>query len=143
MRVKCVKCKTVEEIIKEDMEKLINTAKMYNEDIDPNDYTAILSVIKGRCTDGKKHLYIYEEEFSKKIAELITEHNELCENNLNKTSELSDTVKKIESLKDEIKNMDNKRINIIKEIGDIGNDIDNIVETFEKETGTKNMKIWS
>ncbi len=143
MIVKCVKCKNIGKIEQKDIEHLVNIAKIYTEDISPNDYTAILSIIKGKCTDGKKHLFIYEEEFSKKVAEMIAEHNKLCDDNTTMTNELSDIIKKIENLKEEISDLDNKRINVINNIGNTGNKIDGVVENFEKETGTKNMKIWS
>lgn len=143
MRVKCAKCKNVEELGKDEIEHLVNTAKTYSEDVSPNDYTAILSIIKGKCTDGKKHIYIYDESFSKTVADLVLEHNKLCENNAAKEKELSETLQKIEDLKNEIKDLDNKRQNAIHDVGSINAAIDNVIETFEKETGTRNVKMWS
>lgn len=143
MRVKCAKCKSVEELGKDEIEHLVNTAKIYSEDVSPNDYTAILSIIKGKCTDGKKHIYIYDETFSKIVADLVLEHNKLCENNAAKEKELSETLQKIEDLKNEIKDLDNMRQNAIYDIGSINMAIDNVIETFEKETGTRNVKMWS
>jgi predicted nucleic acid-binding Zn-ribbon protein len=141
--VKCAKCKNVEELGKDEIEHLVNTAKTYNDEVSPNDYTAILSIIKGKCTDGKKHLYIYDETFSRTIADLVAEHSKLCENNAAKEKELSETLQKIEDLKNEIKNLGDKRESSIQEIGNINMAIDSIVATFEKETGTRNVKMWS
>jgi hypothetical protein len=143
MIVKCVRCKLVEKLSQDEIERLVNTAKTYNEEVSPNDYTAILSIIKGKCTDGKKHLYIYDEAFSKTVADLVLEHNKLCENNAAKEKEVSETLQKIEDLKNEIKNLSDKRDNDIKEIGDINMAIDGVIETFEKETGARNVKMWS
>lgn len=112
MRVKCAKCKKVEELSDDEIEYLVNIAKKYNEDVSPNDYTAILSIIKGKCTDGKKHLYIYDEEFSKYVADLIEEYGKLNENNATKDKEMSDILQKIEELKNEIQNLDRKRDDI-------------------------------
>jgi predicted nuclease with TOPRIM domain len=143
MIVKCIRCESVEELSPEEIERLINIAKTYGEDVGPNDFIGILSIIKGKCTDGKKHLYIYEETFSKHVADIIAEHDKLCENNSAKEKELSDTLQRIEDLKNEIKNLGEKRDDTIKEIEDI-NRITNIVKiTFEKVTGTQDMKIWS
>jgi len=36
-----------------------------------------------------------------------------------------------------------KRDDVINEIGDINSNIDNVIVTFEKETGTRDMKMWS
>jgi predicted nucleic acid-binding Zn-ribbon protein len=71
------------------------------------------------------------------------EHNKLCENNAAKEKEVSETLQKIEDLKNEIKNLSDKRDNDIKEIGDINMAIDGVIETFEKETGARNVKMWS
>jgi uncharacterized coiled-coil DUF342 family protein len=143
MRVKCAKCKNVEELGKEEIDHLVNTAKTYNEEVSPNDYTAILSIIKGKCTDGKKHLYIYDETFSKTVANLVVEHDKLYENNAAKDKEVSDTLQKIEDLKNEIKNLSDKRDKTIQDISNIHYAIDDVIATFEKETGTRNVKMWS
>ena len=58
MEIKCVKCKAVEQLGQEDVEYVVNVAKRYTDDVSPNDYTEIFSAIKGKCKDGKKHLYI-------------------------------------------------------------------------------------
>ena len=143
MIVKCIKCESVEELSQEEIERLVNIAKTYGDDISPNDFIGILSIIKGKCNDGKKHLYIYEDKFSKHVAKLIEEHRELCENNASKEKELSETLQRIEDLKNEIKNLGDKRDDTIKEIEDI-NRVTNIVKiTFEKVTGTQDMTMWS
>jgi hypothetical protein len=143
MRIKCVKCNIVEELRKEEIENLVNITKTYTEEISPTDYTDILSIIKGKCTDGKKHLYVYDDMFTKNVADLIVEHNKLHENIVTKEKESSDTLQKIESLKNELMNLDKKKDDTIKEIEDINTTINNLMATFEKETGTRDMKIWS
>lgn len=143
MIVKCVKCKTVEELTQDEIQYLVNISKKYTDEVSPNDYTGILSIIKGKCTDGKKHLYVYDEAFSKHVSDLIDEHKKLCENNVSKEKELSDTLQKIEDLKNEIENLDKNRDDTIKEIEDINRFTNIVKETFEKETGTQDMKMWS
>ncbi len=143
MIVKCVKCKSVEELTQDEIEYLVNIAKKYTDEVSPNDYTSILSIIKGKCTDGKKHLYVYDEAFSKHVADLIAEHKKLCENNATKEKELSDTLQRIEDLKNEIKNLGEKRDDTIKEIEKINRFTDVVTETFGKVTGTQDMKMWS
>lgn len=143
MRVRCAKCKIVEDLGQEEIERLVNITKTYSDNVSPNDYTAILSIIKGRCTDGKKHIYIYDETFSKTVADLVGEYNKLCENNVAKEKEVSDALEKIESLRNEIEDLVSKRISAIQEISNIGIAIDNVISTFEKETGTRDVKMWS
>jgi len=143
MIVKCIKCKTVEELTQDEIGYLVNIANKYTDEVSPNDYTGILSIIKGKCTDGKKHLYVYDETFSKHVADLIGEHKKLCENNASKEKELSDTLQKIEDLKNEIKNLGEKRDDTVKEIENISRFTNIVKETFGKVTGSQDMKMWS
>ena len=143
MEIKCVKCKAVEQLGQEDIEYVVNVAKKYTDDVSPNDYTEIFSAIKGKCKDGKKHLYIYSEDFIKRIADIIAEYDNLSKNSIVKEGELSSTLQKIEDLKKEILNLGEKRDNVIKEIGETNVAIDGMMSTFEKETGTRNIQMWS
>ena len=143
MEIKCVKCKAVEQLGQEDIEYVVNVAKKYTDDVSPNDYTEIFSAIKGNCKDGKKHLYIYSEDFIKRIADIIAEYDKLSKNSIVKEGELSSTLQKIEDLKKEILNLGEKRDNVIKEIGETNVAIDGMMSTFEKETGTRNIQMWS
>lgn len=143
MIIKCAKCKLVEELGQDEVERLVNTAKIYNDEVSPNDYTAILSVIKGKCKDGKKHLYIYDETFSKIVADLVEEHNRLYENNAAKEKEVSDALQRIEDLKNELEALHNKKDSAIQDISNIHTAIDELIVKFEKETGTRNVKMWS
>ena len=56
---------------------------------------------------------------------------------------MSSTLQKIEDLKKEILNLGEKRDNVIKEIGETNVAIDGMMSTFEKETGTRNIQMWS
>ena len=143
MEIKCVKCKVVEKLEQGDIEYVVNVAKKYTNDVSPNDYTEIFSAIKGKCKDGKKHIYIYSEDFIKNVADLVAEHGKLSENSVIKEKELSDTLQKIEDLKKEILNLGTKRDDVVKDIGEINVAIDGIMTTFEKETGTSDIKMWS
>ena len=143
MEIKCVKCKAVEQLGQEDIEYVVNVAKKYTDDVSPNDYTEIFSAIKGKCKDGKKHLYIYSEDFIKRIADIIAEYDKLSKNSIVKEGELSSTLQKIEDLKKEILNLGEKRDNVIKEIRETNVAIDGMMSTFEKETGTRNIQMWS
>lgn len=143
MQVECVKCKKVEELSEDDLNFLLNAAKRYTDEISPNDFTAILSVTKGKCSDNKKHIFIFHEDFSKKIAGLIEEYDKLSSNNIVKEKELSDILKKIEDLKNEIKNLEEKRDVDTKDIDDLNKAIADLMVIFEKETGTRDVKMWS
>ncbi len=77
MNIKCIKCETEEILTEEDTKLLGHIVRRYNPKPKPNDYIMVLNIIKGDCTDGKKHIYIFDESFDRTIAGLIKEHTEL------------------------------------------------------------------
>ncbi len=63
----------VEELSEEDVKELTKMVLKYNvENAMPDDYTEVLSVIKGKCADGKKHRYVYHEDFDKQVDEFLS-----------------------------------------------------------------------
>lgn len=144
MKVKCIKCETVEDLSKEDIEFLISILRKYNSgDIVPSDYISLLSVVKGRCTDDKKHIFIYDEEFTKNVADLIDLYNNLCADNAAREKELSEILQKIENYKKEIGELSKSRYDKIAEVDDINAKINKVLKTFEETTGTNDVKMWS
>lgn len=143
MRIKCVKCNIVEELKKEEIDNLVCIAKTYTHEISPTDYIAILSIIKGRCTDGKKHLFVYDDIFTNDVADLIAEHNKLHEKIEVMEKESLEVIQKIESLESEICDLNKKKDGIVKGIEEVNIAINNVMDIFENKTGIREMKIWS
>lgn len=150
MKIKCVKCKKEEDIGEEDVKLLAHVVKKYNLKPRPGDFTAVLSIIKGNCSDDKKHSFIFHEDFDKEIADIIQEYknavtaNIVRKENIEKTENfISDINKQIKSLQSNMIELEKKKAHITSEMnaGDIL--IDNIKMKFEKLTGDENVDIWT
>lgn len=157
MNIKCIKCETEEILTEEDTKLLGHIVRRYNPKPKPNDYIMVLNIIKGDCTDGKKHIYIFDESFDRIIAGLIKEHTELHVTNdarhkaVLELDNLMSTIKaNIEDLKSKInasetqlKECIRKKEGIIAETKGTEMLIGDVELKFEKLTGNPDMKIWS
>lgn len=150
MKIKCVKCQTEETLNEEDVKLLGHIVKRYNSKPNPNDYTAVLSVIKGECTDGKKHLFVYHESFDDEVSNLIQEYNGAIASNVARKQDLEKIVNQIFEINNQIKVLEStlkdcekKKEFILAELSAGGILIDNIRLQFEKMTGSDNISLWS
>lgn len=157
MRIKCIKCETIEELDEEDTKLLGHVVRRYNPEPKPNDYIMVLNVIKGNCTDGNKHIYVFDSTFDKAIANLIKEYNDLCATNTTRDKTISgidssmNTIKthiedfksKITALESQLKDCIRKKEGTITEIKGAEVLINETKLSFEKLTGSQDMKIWS
>lgn len=157
MRIKCIKCEKEEELEEDDIKLLGHIVRRYNPNPKPNDYLMVLNVIKGDCTDNKKHIYIFHEIFDKTIATLIKEHSDLCTTNAARDKTILDidgsmnTIKaniedfksKIAALESQLKDCIRKKEGITTEIKGTDVLINETKLRFEKLTGTPDMKMWS
>ena len=150
MKIRCVKCKLEDTLTEEDIKLLAYVVKRYNHKPSPNDYTAVLSIIKGSCTDDKKHIFIFDESFDKAIADVLKEYKDAIVANVTRKETLekvcilmAETTNQIKSLESELKTLEKKKGYTISEMGTGGILIDNIKLKFEKLTGTSDMEMWS
>lgn len=150
MKIKCVKCKLTDSLTEEDIKLLSHVVKRYNQKPSPTDYTAVLSIIKGNCTDNNKHLFIFDESFDKDIADTIKEYrdaivaNTTRKGNLEKIiSQINETTNQIKALQSTLGELDKKKEYTVSEISTGGILIDNIKLKFEKLTGTTDIDMWS
>lgn len=150
MKVKCAKCKLEDILTEEDVKLLAHIVKRYNPIPNPNDYTAVLSIIKGNCTDGKKHIFIFDESFDKAVADTLKEYKDAIVANVSRKETLEkicilmvETTNQIKSLESELKGLDKKKEYTISEMSTGGILIDNIKLKFEKLTGTSDIEMWS
>ena len=150
MKIKCAKCKLEDILTEDDVKLLAHIVKRYNHNPNPNDYTAVLSIIKGNCTDGKKHIFIFDESFDKAVADTLKDYKDAIRTNVARKETLEkiciliiDTTNQIKSLESELKDLDKKKEYIMSEMGTGGILIDNIKLKFEKLTGTSDIEMWS
>lgn len=149
LKVKCVKCQVVDELKEDDIKLLAHIVKRYNPNPRPIDYTGVLSVIKGICTDGEKHIFVFDEDFDKDISGIIQEYNHALNANVIRKEDLEkvslsifDITDQIKSLESNLQELEKKKEYIIAEMRSGGILIDSIKLKFLKLTGTDDMSMW-
>lgn len=157
MKVQCVKCKAVEDITGENLALLAHMISMYNTRPKASDYTAVLSIIKGDCTDREKHVFSFDESFYKEIDDMRNQYEEfverqnICNGDSLKIddevdkylSDIKELDAKAREIEDKIDKLRGDKDNKIKEIESIDTSISDITSKLENLTGIKDIKIWS
>lgn len=150
MKIRCVKCKIDDTLSEDDIKLLAHVVKRYNHSPRPGDYTAVLSIIKGNCTDGKKHLFIFDEGFDKVVADTLKEYKDAIAANVTRKETLEkvhlltvETMNQIKSLQSTLGELEKKREYTTAEMNAGGILIDNIKLKFTRMTGTDDTDMWS
>lgn len=142
MRVKCTKCNLEDDINEDDVKLLAHVVKKYNPKPMPGDYMAVLSIIKGNCTDGEKHLFIFNGSFCQDIAATIKEYEDAIKQNVERKVTLDKVCIQIEETSNTLKEFEKKKEYILAEMAAGGILIENVKLKFFKLTGTEDMSIW-
>lgn len=153
MEIRCLKCKKVFEIAKEQLKKINEIAI---GQLNPSDYLDLFPLISGKCGD-KKHAFVYADEFSDKKKEIIQEydkvgrHIETLRDDLksmtDKEKELSDEKERLIQRLEEIRNelfTNGQNMNDIL-LGKIPEDFmqtKRILDQFEDLCGTTDIESW-
>ena len=142
MKVKCTKCGLEDDVNEDDVKLLAYVIKKYNSKPKPEDYMAILSIIKGNCTDGEKHLFMYNGSFCEDVADTIKEYQDAITKNVERKIALDKICLQIEETSNVVKGFEKKKEYILAEMTADGILLDNIKLRFLKLTGTEDMEIW-
>jgi len=142
MKVKCEKCQLEDDVHEEDVKLLAHVVKKYNPKPRPGDYMAILSIIKGNCTDGEKHLFMFNGSFDRDVAVTIKEYNDAIKQNVERKVVLDKVCVQIEETSDTLKELEKNKEYILAEMAAGGMLIENVKLKFLKLTGTEDMEIW-
>lgn len=142
MKVKCEKCQLEDDVHEEDVKLLAHVVKKYNPKPRPGDYMAILSIIKGNCTDGGKHLFMFNGSFDQDVAATIKEYNDAIKQNVERKVVLDKVCVQIEETSDTLKELEKNKEYILAEMAAGGMLIENVKLKFLKLTGTEDMEIW-
>lgn len=143
MRVKCTRCNIEEDISEDDVKLLAHVVKKYNPKPKPGDYMAVLSIIKGYCMNGEKHIYIFDESFDQDIADTLREYKDAVLLDAVRKDVMTKLEDHIKSLEANIKDLEKKKECAVaeKNAGDLL--VDNIKLKFIKLTGTDDTEMWS
>lgn len=142
MKVKCAKCKLEDDVNEDDIKLLAYVVKKYNPKPKPGDYMAVLSIIKGNCTDGEKHLFMFNDSFIEDVADTIKEYQDAIAKNAETKLALDKICIQIEETSNVLKGFEKKKEYMMAERSAGGILIDNVKLKFLKLTGTEDMSIW-
>ena len=142
MKVKCEKCQLEDDVNEEDVKLLSHVVKKYNPKPRPGDYVAVLSIIKGNCSNGDKHLFTFNGSFDQDVVTTIKEYNDAIKQNVERKITLDKVCIQIEETNEVLKELEKKKEYILAEMTAEGMLIDNIKLKFLKLTGTEDMEIW-
>lgn len=142
MKVKCEKCQLEDDVNEEDVKLLAHVVKKYNPKPRPEDYMAILSVIKGNCTDGEKHIFVFNGPFCKDVLGTIKEYNDAIKQNVERKVALDKVCTQIEEISNALKELEKNKEYMLAEMAAGGILVDNVKLKFLKLTGTEDMEIW-
>lgn len=142
MRLKCVKCNVEKDISKEDIDRIKSIAEdgKISRSVD---YIEIFNVTRGKCTEQKKHTFIFEESFFNNVQDLIKKRGDILSKYDNDEKELSKTNDEITELEDKLKNVKEKKESLIENIKKEETDVENTLQEFEQITGGRDIEIWS
>lgn len=143
MKVKCEKCKLEEEISEDDIKLLAHVVKKYNPKSKPEDYMAVLSIIKGNCEDGDKHKFIFDASFDQEVAEVIKEYEDAIAKNVERKIALEKICNHIIETNNILKELEKKKEYALAEMNAGGILVENVKLKFLKLTGTEDMAMWS
>lgn len=142
MKVKCEKCQLEDDVNEEDVKLLAHVVKKYNPKPRPGDYMAVLSIIKGNCSDGEKHVFVFNGSFDQDVESTIKEYEDAIRQNVERKVALDKVCTQIEDASNILKEFEKKKKYLLAEMSAGGILIDNIKLKFLKLTGTEDMEIW-
>lgn len=142
MKVKCAKCNLEDDVNEDDVKLLAHVVKKYDPKPRPGDYMAVLSIIKGNCTDGEKHVFIFNGSFDQDVATAIKEYEDAIKQNVEKKVVLNKICLQIEETSNVLKELEKKKEYMLAEMAAGGILIENVKLKFFKLTGMEDMEIW-
>lgn len=153
MQIRCLKCKKVFGITKEQLKKINEIAI---GQLNPSDYLDLFPLISGKCGD-KKHAFIYADEFTdqkKGIIQTYDEVNKFIETSKESLKLMADKekelglekeklTKRLEEIRDELFANDQSinAISLVKIPADEAQ-IECILDQFDSLVGTRDIESW-
>lgn len=153
MQIRCLKCKKVFGITKEQLKKINEIAI---GPLNPSDYLDLFPLISGRCGD-KKHAFIYADEFTDQKKGIIQAYDEvnkciatgkeslklMTDNEKELSDEREKLTKRLEEIRDELFTNGQvvNTISLVKIPADEAQ-IECILDQFESLVGTRDIELW-
>lgn len=141
MKVRCTVCNVEEVLDKDTLKDLSNMVKKYK--LSADSYTYLLNKMRGKCIDTDEHSFVFDEEFTKQMTEIVTKYK----TNINEGTILETTNIQLKKEADElvikIDELQSKRNSNLKRLKTINEDTKLLLEELEESlTGNSNIEIW-
>lgn len=141
MQLRCIKCKEVQCLSKDDVEAVANIIERHKLDVTA--FLDSLAPIGGKCKDGDLHIYEFDDIFRDEMHDLAEKVSELNKRLIVSREEYVKLVKDRKELENKlreiIKNIENKTEDMIQ----VDKQIENIYGKCADLTGTRNIELWS
>ncbi len=140
MKIKCTVCGIEETLDNESLEELSCLVRKYKMSADS--YTYLLNKMRGKCLDSDEHSFIFDEEFTKQIRDIV-DKDKLNREEVEKTrKEIDSLTKEHKEFKEKVKELEMK-IPVIKDrLQSLYENGSEIEQDMKKMTGNINIEIW-
>lgn len=153
LQVKCLKCKKIFDISKEQLKKIDEIAIGI---LNPAEYLDFFPLISGRCGD-KKHAFVYTDKFMEEKKSAIQNHDDCNKNILDMQKALTDLqatnkkltdekvelTLKLDKIRDEQYLIDQKMNDLsLVTIPEKNIELEQAIAIFDNVTGTRNVDMW-
>ncbi len=140
MKVKCTVCGLEETLDTETLEELSEIVKKYKMSADS--YTYLLNKMRGKCLDSDEHSFIFDEEFTKQIQDIV-DKDKLNREEIEKIQkEFGSLVKDIKTFEEKIKEAKMKNSLNKDTLQSLYDSLLNNENEMKKITGNANIDIW-
>lgn len=140
MKIKCAICNKELELNKEEIQKYIVLSRTGK--VKPDKLLKILDIFEGPCEEESEHVFSWNLEFLKQVEGLKGKKNELTENIKKDENELSKTKDLIDQLEKQLRNIQEKKVELDIKIENSKLEIPEVEKEFENITGTKDFENW-
>ena len=141
MKLKCLKCGERLDIDKDDIKSVAQMIERHNLDVTV--FLDSLSPVGGKCKDGDRHIYEFDDEFDKIIHDLAKDYIGIKSGIISETKECNDMCIVRKELGDKLRDISESIENKIDKIKQFEIDIEKIQQKCEDLTGTSNIELWS
>lgn len=140
MKIKCSVCNSEQDITQELLFKVSELVKEY--DMGASGYTYLFNRMFGKCLDDVTHEFDFDEEFKKKIQEIVDREKNIIIESENSKKESDVIVKEITILKEKLKEAQTKFEINSDRVTSLRNEHNELSEKIQVLTFNKDIRMW-
>jgi len=140
MKIKCSVCNSEQDITQELLYKVSELVKEF--DMGASGYTYLFNRMFGKCLDDVTHEFDFDEEFKKKIQEIVDREKNIIIESENAKKESDVIVKEIMTLKEKLKEAQTKFEINSDRITSLRTEYNELTEKIQELTFNKDIRTW-